>query len=866
MQALIEQAYPGQGKWVIIGEAGWPSAGAPNGAAVPSLENQRRYLLEFLYLAEQEGVEYMYFDAFDELWKIEEPGRVGQNWGYSYSDRTAKRNFYGVLLPSEQLFPYKIYLPYITKSAFSMSHFHVDGEVTDELPQSPIQASNSTTFPVYTEWPMGPDNFVPSGWMGDIGNIGIYECERADPYSGEMAIRASFSPTGMLGWGGIYWQHPEGNWGTLEGGHDLTGASRLTFWVRGEQGGEVVEFLVGGLGESSDPFPDTMQPARSSGPIVLFDTWQQVEISLASADLSRVIGGFTWVANRCYNGEPITFYIDDVVFDFDPASEPLPSPTRPPFYVYDDDDPGCNHFVPSGWIGDIDDMSLDQAWADDPHRGTTAISITYSALGNNGEGWAGVYWQEPENNWGTIEGAGYNLDEATYLHFYARGAEGDEQVKFFMGGIWGQYPDSQRPALSTDVTTLTQEWSEYTIDLRGRDLSQVIGGFGFVTDQCLNSEPTTFYLDDIRYVLEGDSGAPTPTPTPETPYTFDVYRDEDISGNHYVPSGWMGDTGDIRLNECWREDTHAGSTAVRVEYTAQGTGPSYGCDGPPPCGWASVYWQEPANNWGDQPGGYDLSGARGLTFWARGEDGGEWISFKVGGIGCGSSAYPDSLCPVQALVPAPVSLTTTWQVYTIPLSADLDLSSVVGGFLWAASSEDNPSGATFYLDDIQYLFNIDIPPQPHWIYYGPGLADGYDMGVNTSGGLTNWVTDMGGYMRMAYPGGQSWGAVFITVGPPTNYFRPGKDLSSYQTLSLELRGEVGGEDVWVGLKDNTDPDDGSERKILVSDLTTDWQTFTFPLSAFYTANLTRLYVVAEFVFEPGTPAETVYFRHIWYLP
>jgi hypothetical protein len=146
------------------------------------------------------------------------------------------------------------------------------------------------------------------------------------------------------------------------------------------------------------------------------------------------------------------------------------------------------------------------------------------------------------------------------------------------------------------------------------------------------------------------------------------------------------------------------------------------------------------------------------------------------------------------------------------------------------------------------------------------LAPGYDMGVDTSGGLHDWVTDMNGYMRMAYPAGQSWGAVFITAGMPTQPPRPWRDLSNYQTLSLELRGEVGGEMVWIGIKDNTDRDDGSETKFLVSGLTTEWQTFTFPVSAFSTADSTRLYVVTQFVFEPGTQAETIYFRNIRYLP
>lgn len=487
IQALIEQEYPGTR--VVIGEAGWPSAGAPNGSAVPSMENQRRYMLEFLSLAEQEGVEYMYFDAFDELWKIEEPGHVGQHWGYSYTDRAAKHDFHGVLLPAEQLpdselFPYRAYLPYVAGSA---------------------DRSSTETWAVYAEWPAEPDQFVSSGWMGDIENISMFECDRTDPHGGEMAIRASFSLTGTLGRGGVYWQHPRDNWGDLPGGYDLTGASRLTFWVRGEQGGEVIEFLVGGVGDHYDSYRDTIQPARSSGAIVLSDTWQQIEIDLAGEDLNRVIGGFAWVASSCYNAEPTTFYIDDVVFDFDPAPAPLPPPTRRSFHVYEDGDSVCNHFVPSGWMGDIGGITFDQGYTIDPHSGATAIRASYT-----GSGWAGVYWQEPENNWGDLLG-GYDLIGADRLTFWARSDTPSAQIKFLVGGIGypdgtacsspsEPYPDSVCPKIEqTETLSLSPTWSQHTIDLHQypRNLRGVVGGFGWVSEN-----PATFYLDDIVYEFD----------------------------------------------------------------------------------------------------------------------------------------------------------------------------------------------------------------------------------------------------------------------------------------------------------------------------------------------------------------------------
>ena len=64
----------------MIGETGWPSAGPPYGAAVPSAANQARYLREFLNWAQAKGVQYFYFDAFDEDWKVHEEG-VGTHWG-----------------------------------------------------------------------------------------------------------------------------------------------------------------------------------------------------------------------------------------------------------------------------------------------------------------------------------------------------------------------------------------------------------------------------------------------------------------------------------------------------------------------------------------------------------------------------------------------------------------------------------------------------------------------------------------------------------------------------------------------------------------------------------------------------------------
>jgi hypothetical protein len=165
-----------------------------------------------------------------------------------------------------------------------------------------------------------------------------------------------------------------------------------------------------------------------------------------------------------------------------------------------------------------------------------------------------------------------------------------------------------------------------------------------------------------------------------------VYNDWASSLNHFIPSGWMGDYSDIQLDDRSADDPADGKTCIKITYLAR-VANGYA--------WAGMYWQTPENNWGDKIGGYDLSGMRRLTFWARGAKGGETIAeFRIGGI---QGDYPDSgLGRI-----GPVVLSREWRKYQIDLS-NVDLTHVVGGFAWSASYAQNPAGLTFYLDEIAY--------------------------------------------------------------------------------------------------------------------------------------------------------------------
>jgi exo-beta-1,3-glucanase (GH17 family) len=481
----VAQAYhhlqTASGKRVVIGETGWPSYGPANGSAVPSPENARRYLHEFLTVAEQEAIEYYYFDAFDELWKTE--GGVGASWGMFDSNRVNKYDLSSVLIPqAEQPRPIAGMVPLATSTAGPMKVAEV-------------------TWPVYTNYAAETNHFAPSGWMGDLSAIHFDDCAPASAGWQKRIIAVTYSPTltDTQGWAGIYWLQPENNWGTLEGGYDLTGFTELRFNARSDTDGARIKFFVGGV--NTGPYPSSLR--------------------------------------------------------------------RP---------------------------------------------------------------------------------------VYAREADARGFVK------------------------LNRDWREFHIRLQGFDLRNVIDGFGWAAERQLTPQGVTFYLDQVVFYRQPLPAAPTAAPA--------------------VPTA----------------------------------------------------------------------------------------------------------SPAATVSPAPVN-------------------------------------------------NLAV-------YAGAALSSGFDLGVDTSGHVYNWVTDTGGAICMAYPAGQSWGVVYVTVGPPGQ--RRSRDLSAYQTLAVDLRGTVGGELISVGIKDSTDPDNGREVKIPVR-LSTEWTTYTFPLSKFATADLSQVYIPAEFVFEPGVGAEEVCFRNIWYL-
>ncbi|MCF7892744.1 MAG: hypothetical protein K9L77_01090 [Candidatus Omnitrophica bacterium] len=367
-------------------------------------------------------------------------------------------------------------------------------------------ACETENFYIYADKNSPKNHFIPSGWMGDTNDLAFNDQATEEALSGGTSIKLTYDPEKGQGqgWAGIYWQSAQNNWGTRDSGYDLSKYNKLVFSAKGAEGGEVITGVkVGGLttiGSTGEPVPYPDTTNTESGPIRVTDSWQEYQVNLADQDLSYINGGLAIIFNSDHAEEGQSIYIDDIRYSYDPDLTAEDDSTNFPFYVYADSSSLDNHFIPSGWMPATaaKDIRLNTNWKNLPFSGSTCIRVEYE--NNSGTRWAGIYWQQPANNWGTVPKAGYDLQGAQKLTFWARGDQGGEVIyEFKMGGLSsGQYPDSD--SASIGPIELSKEWEKYEIDLRGRDLSYVIGGFAWATNIDVNDpEGIVFYIDEIKY-------------------------------------------------------------------------------------------------------------------------------------------------------------------------------------------------------------------------------------------------------------------------------------------------------------------------------------------------------------------------------
>ncbi|MEL6869178.1 MAG: glycoside hydrolase family 2 TIM barrel-domain containing protein [Pseudomonadota bacterium] len=171
-----------------------------------------------------------------------------------------------------------------------------------------VRGEVGTRFPVYVYHDgFAGMRWAPSGWMGNIEALSLIDNDTTNPFRGEHAIRMRY--TAQSGWAAIAWQHPANDWGDQQGGFDLTGASRIELWARGEYGGELIEWGIGLLGDDA-AYPDSVN--RRHKPVRLTSDWQRYEIPLRGKDLTTIKTPF--VITVTGRSTPVTVYLDNIRF------------------------------------------------------------------------------------------------------------------------------------------------------------------------------------------------------------------------------------------------------------------------------------------------------------------------------------------------------------------------------------------------------------------------------------------------------------------------------------------------------------------------------------------------------------------------
>jgi hypothetical protein len=159
------------------------------------------------------------------------------------------------------------------------------------------------------------------------------------------------------------------------------------------------------------------------------------------------------------------------------------------------------NYAPSGTLGDIYDVRIIQTPISSIFEyETTGVGPhewDYKYIGDKlnptPAGFAGVFYLDPPNNFGTVCG-GFDLRGFRRLiEWEARSLDGEVNVEFIIGGvdwIWDEekkkvkprYPDSM-PRVSLGTRKLTTKWQSFEFNLLDRpeaDFARVVNGFTWV--------------------------------------------------------------------------------------------------------------------------------------------------------------------------------------------------------------------------------------------------------------------------------------------------------------------------------------------------------------------------------------------------
>jgi len=191
------------------------------------------------------------------------------------------------------------------------------------------QAADKNVLYVYEDAKKPQYVWHPTGFMPDGSGISFTDQFTENCQSGKTCIKIGADHR-KHNWVGMYWLPEPGKWDGpgvniyKKLGTDKNAPIVLSFRARGKQGGETVQFYVGGIRKRSKPVLTRW--------LTLNKEWTHYVIDLSYYDLTKVIGGFGWITNKERNPRKwsVQFYLDDVRYIQRDESMPPASNEEPP--------------------------------------------------------------------------------------------------------------------------------------------------------------------------------------------------------------------------------------------------------------------------------------------------------------------------------------------------------------------------------------------------------------------------------------------------------------------------------------------------------------------------------------------------------
>ena len=149
-------------------------------------------------------------------------------------------------------------------------------------------------------------------------------------------------------------------------------------------------------------------------------------------------------------------------------------------------------------------------------------------------------------------------------------------------------------------------------------------------------------------------------------------------------------------------------------------------------------------------------------------------------------------------------------------------------------------------DTLDQLFDLDgNEGYSKVLTEGAMVSQFYEAGSATAGDQDVQVAPAINETILSLPSAE-WAVFYLRNRSDAFSQKPAKDFSRYRSVKVTLKGEIGGEQIWLAIKDDTDPDDGSETQVPVT-LQPDWTSYEFPLDTFSNAALENIFVPMMFI-------------------